>query len=224
MAPGTRPSAPGTARPNPHGLALHGSPRDGWRVPRAAPGSVCPFSGFCIGLFTWPPALQGLGLVWSWGPGGVSQRGRAPARLSPTTPRGEPSVWSTCILFPELNCRLSGLHDAHAGQLPCRVGGGQSRPRASAVLRQGCAVVMVPGPCKPLALLSLSLPPFVCLHRLSAGRGEDAWVSFPRLVSTVGPGCAHCPECPGGVHVIPLSQVMTCVLPQPLHRAQLWWH
>lgn len=28
----------------------------------------------------------------------------------------------------------------------------------------------------------------------------------------------------GGVHVIPLSQVMTCVLPQPLHRAELWWH
>lgn len=34
--------------------------------------------------------------------------------------------------------------------------------------------------------LSLSLPHPVCLRRLSAGRGEDAWASFPRLVSTVG--------------------------------------
>lgn len=54
-----------------------------------------------------------------------------------------------------------------------------------------------------LSLCSLSLSLSVCLRRLSAGRGEDAWASFPRLVSTVGPGCARCPECPGRVHVVP---------------------
>lgn len=64
-------------------------------------------------------------------------------------------------------------------------------------------------------LCSLSLSLSICLHRLSAGRGEDAWASFPRLVSTVGPGCARCPECPGRVHAVSFGRAVTSVLPRP---------
>lgn len=52
-----------------------------------------------------------------------------------------------------------------------------------------------------LLSLSLSLPVSVCLRRLSAGRGEDAWASFPRLVSMVGPLCSL-PKYPGRVHAV----------------------
>lgn len=45
----------------------------------------------------------------------------------------------------------------------------------------GCSLQVL----RASSLLFLSLS--VCLRRLSAGRGEDAWASFPRLVSTVGP-------------------------------------
>lgn len=55
-----------------------------------------------------------------------------------------------------------------------------------------------------LLLCSFSLSLSVCLHRLSAGRGEDAWASFPRLVSMVGLLCSLL-ECPGGVHAVSLA-------------------
>lgn len=66
-------------------------------------------------------------------------------------------------------------------------------------------------------LCSLSLSLSICLRGLSAGRGEDAWASSPRLVSTVGPGCARCPECPGRVHAVSLGRAVTSVLPRPSH-------
>lgn len=55
-----------------------------------------------------------------------------------------------------------------------------------------------------LLLCSFSLSLSVCLRRLSAGRGEDAWASFPRLVSMVGLLCSLL-ECPGRVHAVSLA-------------------
>lgn len=55
-----------------------------------------------------------------------------------------------------------------------------------------------------LLLCSLSLSLSICLRRLSAGRGEDAWASFPRLVSMVGPLCSL-PKYPGRVHAVSLA-------------------
>lgn len=101
---------------------------------------------------------------------------------------------------------------------PSGLQGPRVRPPALTLRGDGRAVwwVRLARPANFL-LCSLSLSPPVCLHRLSAGRGEDAWASFPRLVSTVGPGCARCPECPGRVHAVSLGRAVTSVLPCPPH-------
>lgn len=207
------------ARPTARGLALHGCLPSGWRVPPDLPRLCVSL----LGVLHWPFHLAACSArtracsVVGAERGATARQGTG-LSISSRSP-GEPSVWPTCSLFPELNRRMSGPHDAHTGHLPCQVGGPEQTSgisSAQAGLCGGHGSWTLQTSCFALSL-SLS----VCLRRLSAGRGEDAWVSFPGLVSTVGPGCARCPECPGGVHVIPLSQVMTCVLPRALHHAEL---
>lgn len=218
------PPAPGLPAP-----PQHGPPHAAWRCTAVSPvAGVCPRASpwLCVsllGVLHWPFHLAACSArtracsVVGAERGATARQGTG-LSISSRSP-GEPSVWPTCSLFPELNRRMSGPHDAHTGHLPCQVGGPEQTSgisSAQAGLCGGHGSWTLQTSCFALSL-SLS----VCLRRLSAGRGEDAWVSFPGLVSTVGPGCARCPECPGGVHVIPLSQVMTCVLPRALHHAEL---
>lgn len=78
-----------------------------------------------------------------------------------------------------------------------------TRPDRVVEFRQDCGGYGLQALRASCFALSLSLSLSVCLRRLSAGRGEDAWASFPRLVSMVGLLCSL-PEDPGRVHALSL--------------------
>lgn len=56
----------------------------------------------------------------------------------------------------------------------------------------------------PASLVLCSFSLSLSVSVVSAGRGEDAWASFPRLVSVVGLLCSLL-ECPGRVHAVSLA-------------------
>lgn len=247
------PQAPCT-RGLPHlGLALHCSPRGGWRLlfllcwhvpptrrPTGAHVCVPPWDS------TWP-----LHLVTCSGRAGECQitGAREGGFWRVSVGQGGYLSCSSCFLGrlavwlarpSDLLCCFTLAVVSCSTPLGGRNGPGSrerdpaARARRAGVRRGSGRAVWWVRLARPanflLCSLSLSPPPSICLHRLSAGRGEDAWASFPRLVSTVGPGCARCLECPGRVHAVSLRRAVTSVFPRPPPptpaprcRSELWW-
>lgn len=82
--------------------------------------------------------------------------------------------------------------------------------------RQDCGGYGLPA-LRASCFCSFSLSLSICLRRLSAGRGEDAWASFPRLVSMVGLLCSLL-EYPGRDARCLFGRVGISVLPDPPNR------
>ena len=230
VAPGMRPRAPGTVLPTPCTQAASAPRSTAHRTrpgaarlspqwlacaPGPPPGSVCPFLGFCIGLFTWPPALQGLGLLWLWGLGGAPAMQGTGLSVSSCSP-GEPSVWPTCSLFPELNCRMSGPHDAHTGQLPCQVGGPEQATgisSAQAGLCGGHGSWTLQTSCFALSLSVCLSPSPVC------GKRGGRLGLLPRAGEHCGARLRSLPRVPrGGARDSPQPGHDLCSPPSPAPR------
>lgn len=217
--------------PPPLAMALHCCPRGGWHLLSSV--GTCPLPGVLLALLCL--FLMGVHVVsplghlpWKgWGQRVPECLGRAGGSLSVPSaswvdsPSGLRAVSSLQACKPwGLRCCLTLAAPA---QLRERGPVGRAQP-AGVQQHSGRAVwwARLARPANFL-LCSLSLSLSICLHGLSAGRGEDAWASFPRLVSTVGPGCARCRVPWAGARCLPRPRCDLCppstLPPPPPHRA-----
>lgn len=219
-------SAPSpAARPAPPlALALHCCPRGGWHLLSVG---TCSLPGvllallclFLLGVHVASPLGH---LPWKgWGRRVPECLGRAGGSLSVPSASWVDSPSGLRAASSLQACKPWGLRCCLTLAAPAQLGerGPVGRAQPAGVQQRSGRAVWWARLARPanFLLCSLSLSLSICLGGLSAGRGEDAWASSPRLVSTVGPGCARCPECPGRVHAVSLGRAVTSVLPRPSH-------